>query len=278
MEGMGTIARKTGAIVLAGFFAMMVSGPRPVHAELPFLSDEAGTLGKGTRQVELWYTRATDKGTADGSVAKTDQHLPGATFGYGVAETLDLTLGLARLWGVVKADGSSSNDAGSAVSTLSAKWRFHENAGFHFAVKPLVAYSYRVGGAGDDHTTSVGGWLLVSREHEALEVSLNAGFLYNDYGSTAERNATRSGIWNLSALAEYKALPGLKLGLDIGAFANPDKASGETPVYALAGMVYSPTGDIDLSLGFKFGVTRPEPDFAGTVGVTFRFGSAPPAR
>lgn len=268
---MGTIARMTGSVVLAGFIATMISGFRPVHAELPFLTDEAETMGKGTRQVELWYARSTDKGTADGSVVKTDQHLPGATFGYGVAETLDLTLGFARAWGKVTVDGASSSDTGSAVSTLSAKWRFHENTGFHFAVKPLVGYSYRLGGTSDDHTVSCGGWLMVTGEHEALEVSLNAGFLYNDYGSAAERDVTRSGIWSLSALAEYKALPELKLGLDVGAFTNPDKGSGGMPVYALAGVVYSPTGDVDLSLGFKFGVNRPEPDFAGTAGITTRF-------
>jgi len=266
---MSVFAKGMGTAVLAARLLGMTGGN--ACAELPFLTDEAETLGKGTRQVELWYTRAADKGTADGSVVKTDQHLPGATFGYGVAETLDLTLGFARLWGVVKADGSSSNDAGSAVSTLSAKWRFHEYKGFHFAVKPLVGYSYRLGGPRDDHTVSCGGWLLVTREHEALEVSLNAGFLYNDYGSAAERDANRSGIWSVSALAEYKALPELKLGLDVGAFTNPDKVSGEMPVYALAGVVYSPTGDVDLSLGVKFGITRPEPDFAGTAGLTIRF-------
>jgi hypothetical protein len=268
---MGTIARKSGYVVLAGVLATMVPNFRPAHAELPFLTDEAETLGKGTRQVELWYGRSTDKETADGTVVKTDQHLPGATFGYGVAETLDLTLGFARLWGKVTVDGSSSNDAGSAVSTLSAKWQFHENSGYHFAVKPLVGYSYRLGGPRDDHTVSCGGWLIASGERKALEVSLNAGFLYNDYGSAAKRDTTRSGIWIFSALVEYKALPELKLGMDVGAFTNPDKGSGGMPVYALAGVVYSPTGDVDLSLGFKFGVTRPEEDFAGTAGITVRF-------
>jgi hypothetical protein len=28
---------------------------------------------------------------------------------------------------------------------------------------------------------------------------------------------------------------------------------------------------VDLSLGLKFGITKPEPDFAGIAGVTFRF-------
>jgi Putative MetA-pathway of phenol degradation len=268
---MRTFARKTGSVALAGFLATMASGFLPVHAELPFLTDEAETLGKGTRQVELWYLGSTDKGRADGSVVKTDSHLPGATFGYGVAEQLDLTLGFARRWGKATVDDSSPDYSDSAVSTLSAKWQFHEYTGFHFAVKPLVGYSYRLGGTREEYAVTYGGWLMVTREHEALEVSLNAGFLYNDYGSAAERDATRSGIWNISALAEYKALPKLKLGLDVGAYTNPDKRSGEMPVYALAGVVFSPTGDVDLSVGFKYGVNRPEPDLAGTAGITFRF-------
>jgi len=257
--------------VLAGFLAVMGPGVRQVHAGLPFLTDEAENLGKGVLQVELWYARSTDEETAGGSVVKTEQHLPGATFGYGVAETLDLTLGFARLWAKVTADGSSSNDAGSAVSTLSAKWRFYENSGFHFAVKPLVGYAYRLGGPRDDHTVSCGGWLLVTREHEALEVSLNAGFLYNDYGSPAERDTSRSGIWYFSALAEYEVTPKLKLGLDVGASTNPDKASGEMPAYTLAGAAYSLNKSVDLSLGLKFGITKPEPDIAGIAGITVKF-------
>ena len=269
--GKGVIARMAAGGLLAALLVTAFPDPRPAFAALPFLTDDAETLGKGTSQVELWYVGSTDKETAGGSAVRTCQHLPGATFGYGVAETLDLTLGFTRLWGKVTVDGLSSDDAGSAVSTLSAKWRFLENAGFQLAVKPLVGYSHKLGSTGDDPTVSFGGWLLVSRAHETLEVSLNAGFLYNDYGSAAERDAGRSGIWIFSALAEYEVTPELNLGLDVGASSNPDKTSGGMPAYALAGAAYSLNKRVELSLGLKFGITKPEPDFAGTAGITFRF-------
>jgi hypothetical protein len=213
----------------------------------------------------------TDKETVSGSSVKTEENLPGATLGHGVAKKVDLTAGFARVWGDTTVDGVSSNDAGSAVFTLSAKWRFYENAGVGIALKPLVGYSYLVGGTGSDHATSYGGWLIVTKEHEALAVSLNAGYLFNDYGSATERESSRSDLWSLSALATYKVLEGLALGLDVGASTNPDKASSEVPVYALAGAIYSLNKSVDLSMGLKFGITNPEPDFAGIAGINVRF-------
>jgi len=268
---MGTIVKSMRRAIFLAFFLVSVAGSLPAFAALPFITDDAGTLGKGVTQVELWYVGNTDKETVSGSSVKTEQNLPGATLGHGVAEKVDLTVGLARVWGDTTVDGVSSSDAGSAFFTLSAKWRFFENAGVSFALKPLVGYSYLVGGTGSDYATSFGGWLIVTKEHEALAVSLNAGYLFNDYGSAAERDASRSGIWQLSALATYEVLAGLKLGLDVGAFTNPDKASSEMKAYAMGGAIYSPNRNVDLSLGFKFGITKPEPDFAGIAGVTLRF-------
>ena len=147
----------------------------------------------------------------------------------------------------------------------------NEKTGYRFAVKPLVGYSYRVGGTGDDHTVSFGGWFIATKENESLAVSLNAGYIHNDYGSAADRDASRSGIWIVTALATYEVLKGLKLGCDVGASTNEDRADSTIPAYALAGAIYTLNGNVDLSLGLKFGITKPEPDFSGTAGVTIKF-------
>jgi hypothetical protein len=256
------------AIIAASLLAIF---PGRAIAALPFITDDAGTQGKGTSQVELWYERAVDKEVAAGSTLKTHSNQPGVTFGYGVAENLDLTLGFGRSWGKLEVDGSPSNDAGHAGFSLNAKWQIYGQPGIAFAVKPQIGYSYLVGGSSDDHTVSSGGWLIVTKEYEALAVTMNAGYIYNAYGSAAERDASRSGIWSISALATYEVLTGLKLGLDAGASTNPDKASDDVPVYAEAGAIYSPGRNVDLSLGLIFGITRPAPDFAGTAGITIRF-------
>ena len=162
-----------GRLTLAVFLTAMMTGQ--AFGALPFITDDAGTIGKGTSQVELSYERSTDKETVDGSTVKTDGNQIAATFGHGVAEKLDLTLGLARPWGKYEVDGSSVNDAGSADFTLNAKWQFFNRSGFSFAVKPQVGYSYLVGGTSDDHTVSYGGWLIVTKEHEALSFNLEHG-------------------------------------------------------------------------------------------------------
>ena len=179
------LIKDMGRVILSVLLIAMMAGQ--AFAALPFITDDAGTLGKGTSQVELLYAGSTDKETDGGSTVKTDRNLPGATFGYGIAETLDLTLGFARSWGTETVDGISSNDSGNADYLLNAKWQFYEKAGFRFAAKPLVGYSNHVGGTSDEHVTLYGGWLIVTKEYEALAVSLNGGYFYSDYGSTAER-------------------------------------------------------------------------------------------
>ena len=266
---MNTITKRIGSAVLAGLLVGLWAGN--ASAAPPFITDDAGTLGRGTSQVELVYARSTDKETVGDSTVKTDRNLPGATFGYGVTETVDLTLGFARPWGTETVDGISSTDSGNADYLLNAKWQYYENAGFRFSVKPLVGYSYHVGGTSDDPVTLYGGWIIVTKEHKALAVSLNGGYFHMDYGSAAERGSNRSDLWSLSALATYKVLENLTLGLDVGGSTNPDKASSEMPVYALAGAICSLNKNLDLSLGLKFGVTNPEPDFAGIAGITVKF-------
>lgn len=259
----------TGTAVLAVLLAGSWAGN--ACAALPFFTDDAGTLDKGRSQVELWYEGFSDRESVDGSEVKTLANLPGATFGYGVSEHFDLTLGVLRGWSRVTVDGVRSSDPGSAAFTLSAKWNVFEKREFYVTVKPLVAYTYRVGGASEEHATSYGGSLIVTREHGSLDVSLNAGYLFNDYGSAAERDASRSGIWTLSALATYGIVEGWRLGLELWTFTPADKARSGMPAYAQLGAICSPGNTVDLSAGIKIGLTEEAADFAGIAGVTFRF-------
>ena len=264
------MARKSmGRAILAASLLAIFSGQ--AVAALPFITDDAGTVEKGVTQVELWYAGATDTETVSGSSVKTEENLPGATLGLGVADTVDLTFGFARVWGGTTVDGVTSSDTGSADFLVNVKWRFYEKSGLAFAVKPAVGYSYLVGGASDEETTLYGGWLIATKGSGAAAVNLNVGYFYHDYQSAAERNASRSSIWSASALVTYEIHAGWKLGLDVGASTNPDKSSSDIPAYALGGAIWSPHKNVDLSLGFKFGLTRPEPDFAGIGGITVRF-------
>lgn len=158
----GRFIRCTGRAGLAAFFLATLA--RNAFAGLPFITDDAGTLGKGTSQVEWSYERSADKESVEGSSVKIDGNRIAATFGHGIAETVDLTLGFARPWGRSVVDDVSSNEVGTADFTLNAKWRFGEFSGWVFAVKPEIGYSYLVGGASEDHATSYGGWLIAAKK------------------------------------------------------------------------------------------------------------------
>jgi hypothetical protein len=43
------------------------------------------------------------------------------------------------------------------------------------------------------------------------------------------------------------------------------------PAYALAGAIYTLNENVDLSLGLKSGLTKPEPDISDIAGITIKF-------
>jgi len=123
---MSRFIKCTGRVALSSFLIAMIA--EHAFAALPFISDDAGTVSKGTSQVELSYERSADKDTVDGSAVKNDGNQVAATFGHGIAEKFDLTLGFARPWGKSVVDDVSSNEVGTADFTLDAKWRFCEHS------------------------------------------------------------------------------------------------------------------------------------------------------
>ena len=63
----------------------------------------------------------------------------------------------------------------------------------------------------------------------------------------------------------------LKLVGDFGFETNPDSTSTNPPVYILGGLIYSVSENLDIGLGVKGGLTKPETDIAVRGGITWRF-------
>ena len=66
-------------------------------------------------------------------------------------------------------------------------------------------------------------------------------------------------------------LKGLQLVAEVGAASNPDRQSSSWPLFITGGVIYSVFDNLDLDLGLKGGLTKPETDIALLTGVTFRF-------
>lgn len=242
------------------------------YAAHPLISDDAGTLGKGTIQVELNGDIATDKDTNAGQTTKYRSSQIASTVGVGVTDKIDVTLGFTRPWGDGDVDGASFKDAGTSDFSLSMKWQFYEHEGFSIAVKPQLGYSYAVGIPENDHTMSYGAALILTKEIEPFAFHLNLGYTFNDYNLASIRNTNRSSILNASLATTYDLIKErLKVVADFGVASNQDKAVNEMPVFGLAGLIYSLNKNCDLSTAVKVGLTKPETDLTGTFGVTFKF-------
>lgn len=237
----------------------------------PLVTDDAGTLGRGTVQLELNGDIGTDRETDERVTRCYDAAQVAATVGVGVSDTVDLTVGVTRPWGDGDENGVSFTDAGSSEFSLSMKWRIYEHEGLSFALKPQIGYSYAVGAPGDDRTVSCGALAILSRALEPFAFHLNAGYTYNDHNLAAVRAATRSGIWKFSLASTCDVIRDLKTVAEFGAATNEDSSASELPAFGLAGFIYSFNSHADLSAGVKVGLTKPESDLTGTFGLTLKF-------
>lgn len=241
------------------------------YAAHPMITDDAGTLGKGTVQIELNGDVGSDKETNAGQATKYNSSQIATTAGIGVTDKIDVTFGYTRPWGDGDVDGASFKDNGSSDFSLSMKWQVYEHEGFSGAVKPQIGYSYALGVSENDYTMSYGLNLILTKEFEPFAVHCNVGYTYNDYNLAVVRDASRNSIWNFSLAGTYEVIKDLKAVADFGAATDQDKTVNDMLVYGLAGFIYSVNKNVDLSAGIKVGLTKPETDLTGTFGVTLRF-------
>ncbi len=237
----------------------------------PLVSDDAGTLGQGTIQVELNGDIGTDKESHIGETTKTKSSQMASTIGFGLSDKIDVVFGYTHPWGEVDVDDVTFKDHGSSDFSLNMKWQVYEQDGFSAALKPQIGYSYALEVPDNDYTVSYGATMILSKEVEPFAFYFNIGYTYNDYNLEAVRKTDRSGLWNVSLATTYEVIKDLKIVADFGARTNEDKDVDEMPVFGLAGIIYSINKNCDLSAGLKLGLTTPETDITGTTGLTLKF-------
>jgi hypothetical protein len=98
------------------------------------------------------------------------------------------------------------------------------------------------------------------------EFDMNVGYLYNENTVGERRN-----IWSVSFDGQVEVVKDLKLVFDVGVATNPDSSSNTPPAYILGGLIWSLRENLDIGLGVKGGLTRPETDISVRGGITWRF-------
>ena len=255
---MGKILAGAALAVLTVFSMATVSRAFP-----PLITDDAGTVGKNGVEIELNYQYDHEK---NGDI-REDGHEIETVFTYGVLDNLDLSLALPVLFTRTDEEGFRDREEGIGDMSFDVKWRFYECNGFLMALKPGITIP-----TGDEDvglgTGRVGAsaFFIATQEWEPWAFHFNLGYIRNE-----NKVDERVDLYHVSLAAEWEAAKWVKVVADIGAEANTDRTSDTPAAYILGGLVFPVTEWLDLDVGVKGGLTRPEADYSLLAGMVFHF-------
>jgi hypothetical protein len=229
----------------------------------PLITDDTGTQGRGKFQLEVngEYALDNDKGIM------TNTYQAASALTYGLADTIDIILGVPYFFVRVKDDKGTSNEDGISDLSLEMKWRFYERDGLSFALKPGITLP-----SGDDEKGLGSGrvtyhvFLIATKEAKPWAFHLNLGYIRNENKVNERRD-----VWHASMAATVEVIKDLKLVGDVGVERNPDRHVNNHPAFIIGGVIYSLSECFDIDFGVKSGLNRPETDYSLLSGVTWRF-------
>jgi hypothetical protein len=261
------ISNLAKAIVIIVFMTGTAFGAHPL------ITDDTGTNGKGKFQLELTGEFAYEKEKSDGITVKERSYEAGVAVSAGLLDTLDIVCAVPYQWNRTKEDGATvSDENGISDTSLELKWRFFEQNGLSFALKPGITIP-----SGDEEKglgtgkIGYGATFIATKEIDPFTLHLNLGYAHNEYKLDEDKEGNRKDTWHISLAGVYKVSDKLQAVADIGVERNSDKESNTDPSFALIGLIYSITPDLDVDLGFKAGLSGTETDAALMTGLTIRF-------
>ncbi|HYD60253.1 MAG TPA: transporter [Noviherbaspirillum sp.] len=225
------------------------------HAAHPLVSDDTGTQGAGNRQFEINTDRTRDGGVSSQSAA--------ATFTHGLRDALDVFMTIPA---------ATTSPSGINDVSIGAKWRFMEGERSSWGLKSELFFP-----AGDEKRglgtgrARAGVTLLGAYQVDAWTFLGNIGVTHNRYAIPSDREQNRKVVWRLSAAALYAFDEHWKAVVDAGAAHNEQKAVGTHPAFILLGLIYSPSGKMDVDVGVKVGLNSAEVHRQVGAGLTLRF-------
>jgi hypothetical protein len=230
--------------------------PLAAWAGHPLVTDDTGTQGQGHFQLEV--NGQYDHDREDGTTITGGQ--AAAALSYGLTDTIDVVVGVPYLW--------TEDENGLSDTSVDVKFRIFEKDGLSFAVKPGLSLPTGDDGKGMG-TGKTGGhlYLIGTKEIGPWSFSANLGYIRNETDSDSDEK----NIWHMSTSSTYALNEQWKLVADIVAERSTDRDVDNDPVEAIAGVIFSPTKDIDLDLGIKGGITSSANDWSLMAGTTFRF-------
>jgi hypothetical protein len=256
-------------------FGMIVTlaVPGQILAAHPLVTDDAETVGRGGALLEFNSEFGFDRETVEGVRNRARGGEVAAVGTYGLTDDLDLVLEVPYQWSRIRAAGETVyEEDGLADLTIELKWRLFQAERGAYALKPAVVLP-----TGDEDKglgkgkVSFGLTFIASREFEPVDLHLNVGYIRNEFKLKADREENRRDLWHVSVAAVRSLTDRLDLVGDIGIERNGERGSNRHPAFALAGLIYSVTDNLDVDFGVKVGLTGAETDFSVLTGVALSF-------
>ena len=256
------------AVLLMGLMMSLLAAGRAFAAH-PLITDDTGTQGKGKVQLEFIGEYGIEK---ENGITEKGLEVPTTPFlSYGLSDTIDLVFGLPYASVKVEDAGTTTAVRGATDLSIEFKARVFEKDGLSLAVKPGVSLP-----TGDEEKglgngkTSYSAFFIATREAEPWAFHVNVGFTRNEYKLQTEEEANRKDIWHVSIASQIEVVSNLTVVANIGMERNPDRTADTDPAFALAGFIYSIADNLDIDLGIKKALNKPETDTTVLAGITWR--------
>ena len=243
---------------LAGLLAM----PLSAQAFHPLITDDTGTQGAGGNQFEVGYDYAKSR---EAGASETARGVP-LTYTRGLLDNLDVFVGVTRQTDPV---------SGWSNIGVGAKWRFHDNEAskLSMAIKPEIVFPVSRADEADglgNGETSFALTFILSQETAFGAVHVNAGVERSNFADNSITD--RKTVYRASIAPVWEVAEGWNLALDMGIQTNPDRGQDYTMGFIEVGAVYSPSDNLDLSLGIiRDLMDGPVETTSATLGLTWRF-------
>jgi hypothetical protein len=243
-------------LVAALVLSLSLSAGNVLAALIP---DDAETAGQGGVVLEFNTEYGFNK--EDGVRERGGEMEAVAT--YGLLDNLDLVLAVPYQF-------SRDVEDGLADVTVELKWNFYEAERGHYALKPAITLP-----TGDEDKglgngkVSYGLTFIASRHFDLADLHLNLGYVRNEFRLADDRDENRADLWQ----ASLTAVRGLTERLDLVGSAAIERTesrdSNKHPAYALAGLIYSVTDNLDIDFGVQAGLNRAATDWTVLAGLAW---------
>jgi hypothetical protein len=274
-NGITASCRRTLHAVTATAFCLLPSDF--VWAGHPFITDDAGTQGAGSWQLELMAEQGRNDRTAGSTQMRSRVELFNPVLTYGLSETVDVALGLNYIRNRISENGLTVLDVrGAADTSVEVKWKFFDAGGWSFAVKPGISLPTgdEARGLGTGRT-SWGIDLIADYEAKPWAWFANLAYFHPRFASPQDAAASRDDLWRVSMGATWEFRENLWLAGELGARTNEVRDDpffpGRQPQWAMLGLIFSPADKIDLDIGLRKGLNRAETHTVFLIGATFRW-------